>query len=124
MGSQGLPPSNLPVEVSGWDDEKHFFVEKSELEWGHAGRRTVSLRCPLHIGSMVFVRSRASNSPRKGYPIAHRAESVEPCPEPGAFRVRLVESEPKHARLDTAHLGATIDPLEHLMIVGGERKKP
>lgn len=123
MSSQSLPPSNLPVEVSGWDDEKHFFVEKSELEWGHAGRRTVMLRCPLHIGSMVFVRSRASSSPRKGYPIAHRAEAVEPCPEPGVFRVSLVESEPKRAHMDTSRVSATIDPLEHLMIVG-ERMKP
>jgi hypothetical protein len=123
MASQCMPPSNLPVEISGWDDEKHFFVEKSELEWGHAGCRTVLLRCPLHIGSMVFVRSRASSSPRKGYPIAHRAESIEPSPEPGAFRVRLVESEPQRPVIDTPHVDATIDPLEHLMDVG-ERMKP
>ena len=123
MASQVLLSTNLTVEVSGWDDERHFFVEKSELEWGHAGRRTVLLRCPLHIGSMVFVRSRASSSPRKGYPIAHRAEFIEPSCEPGAFRVRLVESEPKRARMDTTRFDATIDPLEHLMNVG-ERTKP
>jgi hypothetical protein len=123
MASQALLSTNLTVEVSGWDDDRHFFVEKSELEWGPAGRRTVLLRCPLHIGSMVFVRSRASSSPHRGYPIAHRAESIEPTRGPGAFRVRLVESEPKRAPVDTTRVDATIDPLEHLMSVG-ERMKP
>jgi hypothetical protein len=123
MASQVLPCASLTVEVSGWDDERHFFVEKSELEWGDAGRRTVLLRCPLHIGSMVFVRSRAPSSLRKGYPVAHRAESIEPSCEPGSFRVRLVASEPRRAHMDTARAGATIEPLEHHMSVG-ERMKP
>ena len=113
MGSPGLSAGSLSVEVSGWDEERKFFVEKSDLGWGEAGHRTVLLHCRLHVGSMVFVRLLASTGLGKGYPVAHRAEFIEPCDLEGAFRVRLVESQPRRAEQDVP-----IDPLEHLIGIG------
>jgi hypothetical protein len=38
------PVTNLyRVEVSGWDDQKTFFVENSELEWSDESGKQVTL---------------------------------------------------------------------------------
>jgi len=44
------------VEVSGWDQEKSYFVEKSELEWDESGEKYVTLTREIPKDSMVFVR--------------------------------------------------------------------
>ena len=102
--------TNLLVEISGWDDDKRFFVEKSDLEWDAAGRRTVLLHSRLHTGSMVFVRLVANRGSAKGYPVGHRVERIETSSE-RAFRVCLAESQPAHS----AGRDATNHGLEHLI---------
>jgi hypothetical protein len=47
--------SLYPAEVSGWDDNKAFFVESSEVEWGE-GCKQVTLNRGLSEGAAVFLR--------------------------------------------------------------------
>ena len=42
------------VEVSGWDDNKAFFVENSELEWTDDSGKQVTLSCGLADRAVVF----------------------------------------------------------------------
>jgi hypothetical protein len=44
------------VEISGWDSNENFFVEKTLLSWEEKGSVYVLLRTALNQGSMVFVR--------------------------------------------------------------------
>jgi hypothetical protein len=37
------------VEVSGWDSNKTFFVEKTELRWSE---RESALVCRIHVGDL------------------------------------------------------------------------
>jgi hypothetical protein len=51
------PATNLyRVEVSGWDDNKAFFVENSELEWTEESGKQVTLSRGLANGAVIFLR--------------------------------------------------------------------
>jgi hypothetical protein len=45
-----------PVEVSGWDEDKLFFVEQSLLASDDRAGNLISLRHHLSSGSIVFLR--------------------------------------------------------------------
>ena len=63
------------VEVSGWDDNKAFFVEKSELEWGEASKQ-VTLNRGLNEGAVIFLRLLQTVSNDRSRPVAYEAELV------------------------------------------------
>lgn len=44
------------VEVSGWDRNQAFFVEKSNLEWRDASEKMIALRHTLADHSMIFLK--------------------------------------------------------------------
>jgi hypothetical protein len=44
------------VEVSGWDAEERFFVEKSTLVWSEKTGKRVALQAVVQAGSVLFVR--------------------------------------------------------------------
>ena len=49
--SARYPITNLyRVEVSGWDKNQTFFVEKSELEWSEESGKQVTLSMPFGLG--------------------------------------------------------------------------
>ncbi len=66
------------VEVSGWDNNKAFFVENSELEWSEESGKQVTLRRTLSDGAVVFLRLLQPMSTA-----AHEHRSPEPCGLPG-----------------------------------------
>jgi hypothetical protein len=48
------PVTNLYlVEVSGWDDNKAFFVENSELEWTEESGKQVTLNRGLNEDAVI-----------------------------------------------------------------------
>lgn len=44
------------VEVSGWDEREHFFVETTDLDWDDFAGKHLSLQHKLPNGAMIFVR--------------------------------------------------------------------
>ena len=83
------------VEVSGWDDNKAFFVETSELEWSDASGKQVTLNHGLVDGAVIFVRLLQPMGHDRSYPVAYEAEFVATMDEgQRQFRLRPVSTRP------------------------------
>jgi hypothetical protein len=64
------------VEVSGWDQEENFFVERTKLEWNEPNVKKVMLRNRVRLGSIVFLRLLEPMSPSTNLPVACRARQM------------------------------------------------
>src|ERR1700682_1819556 len=89
------PTANLyRVEVSGWDHDKAFFVENSELEWSEDGKQ-VTLTHTLNEGAVVFLRLLQPMSAVRLNPVAEEAGGVAaPTGGQQQSRLRPVSSRP------------------------------
>jgi hypothetical protein len=76
------------VEVSGWDDNKAFFVENSELEWTEESGKQVMLNRGLRDGAVVFLRLLQNMGSDRSHPVAYQAECVAHNSE-GQWQFRL-----------------------------------
>jgi hypothetical protein len=83
------------IEVSGWDEEEVFFVEKSHLAWDEFAGNHISLRRMLPEGALVFVRILQPVAVRPSPPIAYRVEFVGCDPE-GLRQFRLNTVQPRY----------------------------
>jgi len=90
------PVTNLyRVEVSGWDDNKSFFVENSELEWTDESGKQVILNRGLTEGALIFLRLLQPISKDRSHPVAYAAELVTRTDEGlRQFRLRPVSTRP------------------------------
>jgi hypothetical protein len=84
------------VEVSGWDEEEVFFVEKSHLAWDEFAGNHVSLRRMLPEGALVFVRILQPTAVRPSPPIAYKVEFIGCDPE-GLHQFRLNAVQPRYS---------------------------
>ena len=83
------------VEVSGWDDNKAFFVENSELEWTAESGKRVTLSRGLTSGAVIFLRLLQPISTDRSNPVAYEAVLVAKTQEGlQQFRLRPVSSRP------------------------------
>jgi hypothetical protein len=82
------------VEVSGWDSEQNFFVEKSELEWSEEAGKHLNLSHALRDRALLFVRLIHPTSIEGSHPVPYQ---VEPLGETrnGQHGFRLHPIEPK-----------------------------
>jgi hypothetical protein len=71
---QFSPASVYAVEVSGWDRDQEFFVEKCELEWSEEAGKQVALKRNLRDNTILFVRLLESWEQDRSYPVVYRAE--------------------------------------------------
>jgi hypothetical protein len=83
------------IEISGWDVEQNFFVERANLDWSEDQGKKVQLRHPLCNGAVVFVRLIAPSAPGNSFPIAYQIENVCPAKSSGTWEVRLVQLRPR-----------------------------
>ena len=92
MWSGRLPMSNYyRVEVSGWDTEEKFFVERVDLEWAENEGKRLWLSRRLRKGSIIFVRLLQATLDPHIYPIAYALEPTGEVRENlNEFRLRLV----------------------------------
>ncbi len=96
MLSETLPIiGSCRVEVSGWDEDEIFFVEKSELSWDDFAGKHVSLKHMLAEGALVFIRTLQPASLQRSFPIAYEAEFIG-CDVHGAHEFRLNPVQPRH----------------------------
>jgi hypothetical protein len=93
--------SIFPVEVSGWDQDHTFFVEKAQLHWwGESSRKQIALTSAIPHGAIIFLRfARNSRADRSG------ATSTESLP----YHTEFLEITPDgrhHFRLHSLARGA------------------
>jgi hypothetical protein len=91
----GIPESQTAysVEVSGWDNNEDFFVEKTELHWSEQSGKHILLLRPIASGALVFLRLIDPTSVDRVHPVAYRAELFD-MTEAGQRRVRLLPARP------------------------------
>lgn len=89
------------VEVSGWDENKAFFVEKSDLAWDNFTDRHISLQHMLPDGALVFVRVLQPNSLLQFPPSAYQVEFIGCDPE-GHHEFRLNAVLPRYSQESNA----------------------
>ena len=84
------------VEVSGWDEAKIFFVERSDLAWDDFAGKHTSLRHMLHDGALVFVRILQPNGDRQFPPEVYQVEFIG-CDSEGLREFRLNPVLPRYS---------------------------
>lgn len=102
--SARFPTTSLyRVEVSGWDLDENYFVEKTDLEWDEVHGKRIRLSHPMKRGAVVFVRLLQPLAPTSGYPVAYQAEPHASRDEKGRYEIRLVQMHP-HSRVPVESL--------------------
>ena len=82
------------VEVSGWDDNKAFFVENSELEWTEESGKQVTLNRGLKEDAVIFLRLLQQMGTDRSHPVAYQANFVARNSE-GQWQFRLKQVSPR-----------------------------
>lgn len=82
------------IEVSGWDVEGSFFVEKTDLLRSQSGQQ-VRLRRFLPAGTIIFVRLLAPQSLNRPLPIAYQIQDIRPFDSNGLCEMRLLQMCPR-----------------------------
>jgi hypothetical protein len=94
-------PGSYAVEVSGWDMDEAFFVEKTELIWNSDGAKEISLSHAVRTGSVIFVRLMQPLANSESYPVACQALNVVESGAAGRSAVQLAQLRPRAFFKDT-----------------------
>jgi hypothetical protein len=86
------------VEVSGWDEDELFFVEKSQLAGNDLTGRHISLQHKLAEGTIVFVRLLHSTAYQQPCPAAYQVEYIG-SETGGSYEFRLHPAQPRHSNM-------------------------
>ena len=97
MLSDTLPFTGCRVEVSGWDEDEIFFVEKSELSWDEFADRHIAIKHKLADGTLVFIRMLQPTSLHRSFPVAYEAKFIA-CDAHGFHEFRLNVVQPRRGR--------------------------
>jgi hypothetical protein len=89
------------VEVSGWDVDECFFVEKTDLTWTADGMKEISLRQRVREGSVIFVRLMQPAAQNDNCPIACQAVKVGEPAANGRAAIQLTQLRPRAFFRDT-----------------------
>jgi len=82
------------IEVSGWDLDQNFFVEKTDLEWSDSDKK-VRLRHALNKGAIVFVRLVGESTLESSYPLAYEIVDVNRLHEERTYEIVLEQLHPR-----------------------------
>lgn len=63
------------AEISGWDMDENFFVEKAVLQ-PHGNGNKADLRARLRVGSLVFVRVFDQKSMDRAVPVTYQVSGI------------------------------------------------
>jgi hypothetical protein len=102
------------VEVSGWDCEKHFFIERTSLYMDRAGTRTVILRNHLRNGLLVFVRLKSAAFAVQKFPQVYRVDAAALPDHTGFSKIHLTSMEPSTGPRQEDEYHATSGASAHL----------
>jgi len=90
------PTETYRVEVSGWDENQSFFVEKSDLAWDDFAGHHISLQRMLPDGALVFVRTLFPQGLSQSPPIVYKVEFIG-CDPDGHHQFRLSAVHPRYS---------------------------
>jgi hypothetical protein len=76
------------VEVSGWDSNQTFFVERTELRWSEESAKLIQVTHAVKSGALLFLRLIDPNNVDRVHPVPYVAERVA-AGDQGHFSVRL-----------------------------------
>ena len=82
------------VEISGWDLNEQFFVERSALQWVEGETRRALLRRKVRPGALLFVRLLQDGSPERTFPVAYRARQLRECEGGDSYELTLSQVWP------------------------------
>lgn len=94
-------PGSYAVEVSGWDMDEAFFVEKTNLIWNSDGAKEISLCHAVRTGSVLFVRLIQPLANSDSYPVACEAINVAERGAAGRSTIQLTQLRPRAFFKDT-----------------------
>ncbi len=86
------------VEVSGWDCNQEFFVERTDLEWSEEIGKLILLSHPVTPGCLLFLRLMIPTSVDRVHPVPYKADPLPAENSPadkGHYRVRLLPAVPR-----------------------------
>jgi hypothetical protein len=84
------------VEVSGWDEDEIFFVERSFLSWDEFAGKHISLQHMLPEGAIIFVRMLQPTALRGSNPVPYEVQFVS-CNPDGFHEFRLSAVKPRYS---------------------------
>lgn len=96
MDSREAGSEGRVAEISGWDAEENFFVEKAILQEDIGGKRA-DLRARLRVGSLVFVRMIEETSMHRAIPVTYKVSSISVNIENSAREVGMIRLRPRAA---------------------------
>jgi hypothetical protein len=88
-------PGSYRVEVSGWDLDSNFFVEKTNLVWSQNGEKKVRLRHALTEGAIIFVRLLIEVSTVNSVPVAYQVKDMQGMDCDGQCEILLTQLHPR-----------------------------
>src|SRR5260370_31892269 len=95
MADADILSGNYRIEVSGWDLNDAFFVEKTELHWTEGGEKKLLLHHALLDGAVIFVRLIAPETSFDSIPLAYQVACVQPMNSNGFCEMRLLRLLPR-----------------------------
>jgi hypothetical protein len=94
MSPEQLLPAPYAVEISGWDSNKDFFVEMTDLEWSEE-EKIIHVQHPIQQGALIFIRL-VGISVREGvFPVAYEAAAVKFQPLLLTYEISLKQILPR-----------------------------
>jgi len=98
IGADALTQSECcRVEVSGWDENQAFFVERSDLAWDDFAGKHISLQRMLPDGAMVFIRVLQPQGLLQSPPVVYKVEFIG-CDPDGHHQFRLNAAQPRQSQ--------------------------
>jgi hypothetical protein len=82
------------IEISGWDLDENFFVEKADLEWSE-GEKKVRLQHALRKGALVFVQLLGESKQASAFPLAYEIVDVTYQQQTRAYETLLSQMHPR-----------------------------
>ncbi|HEY0701298.1 MAG TPA: hypothetical protein VGD60_00885 [Candidatus Acidoferrales bacterium] len=104
------PADGYRVEVSGWDANESFFVEKSTLLWTESLGKRLALKALVRIGSVLFVRLIKPLGGGNGLPVAYRAVEYGAANRGTQGMVTVEQLQPRLAFVETSARFAGHEP--------------
>ena len=97
---------NYWVEVSGWDLDSGFFVEKTDLYWGNGAGKQVALRHNVFKGAILFIRLLSHEADSAALPVPYRAAEIGAMNCNGISEISLQQLHPRQKVTQTGKLAS------------------
>jgi len=104
-------PEGYRVEISGWDADEKFFVEKSRLTWMESVGKRVTVKAATPVGSVLFVRLIQPVGGGATFPVAYRAVEFAADNQGNGGVVTLEQLQPRMAFRETELHLADVAPM-------------